>query len=179
MDTVTRNQQGIKPIEPYLARIEAIQNKEDLQEYLTAMQLYGGGGFFTFGVRADAKNSNQNAAYIYPAGLGLPDRDYYVADDADSKEKRELYKQHITRMLQYLDHSEQQASENAEIILAFETSLAEPQMDKVERRDARLTYNPMTVYELQNRVQAIDWKAYFIAIGVGQVDTMIVSQPDI
>lgn len=178
MDTVTRNQQGIKPVEPYLARIEAIQNKEDLQEYLTAMQLYGGGGFFSFGVRADAKNSNQNAAYIYPGGLGLPDRDYYVADDADSKEKRELYKQHITRMLQYLGDSEQQASENAETILAFETSLAEPQMDKVERRDARLTYNPMTVDELQNRVQAIDWKEYFTVIGAEKVDTVIVSQPE-
>ena len=81
MDTVARNEQGITPIEPYLAKIEAIEDKEDLQEYLTEMQLYGGGGFFSFGVRADAKDSNMNAAYLYPGGLGLPDREYYVADD--------------------------------------------------------------------------------------------------
>lgn len=177
MDTVNRNEQGIEPLKPYLARIEAIQTKEDLQDYLTEMQLFGGGGFFSFGVRADAKNSIQNAAYLYPGPLGLPDRDYYVAEDSDSKEKRELYKQHITRMLQFLGDTEGEASESAQKILAFETKLAEPQMDKVERRDARKSYNPMKVEELQNQVSAIDWKSYFDAVGAGKVDTIIVSQP--
>jgi len=97
MDTVARNEKGVEPVKPYLAKVDAIENKEDLQEFLTEMQQYGGAGFFSFGVRADAKNSNMNAAYLYPAGLGLPDRDYYVADDSDSKEKREKYKEHITR----------------------------------------------------------------------------------
>lgn len=177
MDTVTRNQQGINPVKPYLAKIEAIENKEDLQEYLTDMQMYGGGGFFSFGVRADAKSSNENAAYLYPGGLGLPDRDYYVADDSDSQEKRELYKQHITGMLQFLGDSEEEAAQSAERILAFETSMAEPRLDKVQRRDARLSYNPMSVEELQNKVSAIDWTAYFEEIGAEGVDTIIVTQP--
>ena len=119
-----------------------------------------------------------NAAYLYPSGLGLPDRDYYVADDADSKEKREKYKQHITRMLQYIDYSEEEAADAAERILAFETSLAEPRLDKVERRDARKTYNPKTVAELQNMVPAFDWNTYFEEIGAKNLDTIIVSQPD-
>lgn len=177
MDTVTRNEQGIDPIKPYLEKIEAIQNKEDLQQYLTEMQLYGGGGFFSFGVRADAKDSNMNAAYLYPGGLGLPDRDYYVAEDSDSKEKRELYKEHISRMLQFLGDSEEEASKSAETILAFETRMAAPRLDKVERRDARKSYNPRSVEELQDSVSAIDWKGYFDAIGADDVDTIIVSQP--
>ena len=177
MDTVTRNKQGIDPVKPYLEKIEAIQNKEDLQEYLTEMQMYGGGGFFSFGVRADAKSSNENAAYLYPGGLGLPDRDYYVADDSDSQEKRELYKQHITKMLQFLGDSEEEAKESAETILAFETAMAEPRLDKVQRRDARLSYNPMSVEELQNKVSAIDWSTYFKEIGAEGVDTIIVTQP--
>ena len=131
IDTVTRNEKGIQPLQPYLEKIAAIKNKEDLQNYLTEMQQYGGAGFFSFTVRADAKDSNSNAAYLYPAGLGLPDRDYYVGEDSDSKDIREKYKAHITRMLQYLGDSKEEAAKQAETILAFETSLAQPQLDKV------------------------------------------------
>lgn len=178
MDTLTRNQQGIEPVKPYLAKIDSIQTKEDLQNFLVDMSEYGSAGFFAFGVQADRKNSNMNAAYIYPSGLGLPDRDYYVADDSDSKEKREKYRQYIAEMLQYLDYSEEEAKKAAENILAFETSLAKPQLDKVERRDARKTYNPMTVADLQKTVPAMQWNAYFEGIGAKELDTIIVSQPE-
>ena len=177
MDTVARNQKGVEPLKPYLEKIEAIQNKEDLQKYLTEMQQYGGAGFFGFTVRSDAKDSNANAAYLYPSGLGLPDRDYYVGEDGDSRDIREKYKTHITRMLQYLGDTQEEAAKNAETILAFETSLARPQLDKVERRDARKTYNPMSVEQLQNEVKAINWKNFFSEIGATDVDTVIVSQP--
>lgn len=177
MDTLRRNEKGIQPLQPYLAKIGAITNKADLQAYLTEMQQYGGAGFFGFTVRADAKDSNTNAAYIYPSRLGLPDRDYYVGEDSDSKEKREKYKSHITRMLQFLGDSPQDAAKSAAQILAFEIGLAEPQLDKVERRDARKSYNPMPVSELQNQVNAIDWKTYFDKIGAPNLDTIIVAQP--
>jgi predicted metalloendopeptidase len=177
MDTVSRNENGVKPLQPYLDKIEAIKSKEDLQNFLTEIQQFGGAGFFNFNVRADAKDSNANAAYLYPAGLGLPDRDYYVVKDSDSKEIREKYKAHITRMLQYLGDSKEEAAKKAATILKFETSLAQPQLDKVERRDARITYNPMSVSQLQEQVKAIDWKKYFKAIGASEIDTIIVSQP--
>lgn len=177
MDTVARNEKGVQPLQPYLGKIEAIENKEDLQQYLTEMQEYGGAGFFSFTVRSDAKDSNANAAYLYPAGLGLPDRDYYVAEDSDSKDIRNKYKAHITRMLQYLGDSPEEASKDAETILAFETSLAQPQLDKVERRDARIQYNPMSVSDLQNQVGAINWDNFFSEIGAADVDTVIVAQP--
>ncbi len=177
MDTVARNQKGIEPLRPYLAKIDSIQNKEDLQRYLTEMQQYGGAGFFGFTVRADAKNSNANAAYIFPSGLGLPDRDFYVAEDANSKTIIDQYETHITRMLQYLGDSQEQAAQKAKTIIAFETSLARPQLDRVERRDARLSYNPMSVSQLQNQVKAIDWEKYLNEIGAADVDTIIVSQP--
>ncbi|MUP45312.1 M13 family peptidase [Gramella sp. BOM4] len=177
MDTLTRNEQGIEPVKPYLEKIDAIQNKEDLQAFLVEMSKFGSAGFFSFGVQPDRKDSNMNAAYIYPSGLGLPDRDYYVADDADSKDKREKYKAYIAEMLQYLNYSEEEAKAEAETILAFETSLAEPQLDKVERRDARKTYNPMTVAELQKTVPGMKWNNYFEGIGAKDLDTIIVSQP--
>ena len=177
MDTVARNEQGVEPVKPYLAKIDSIQNKEDLQKFLVEMSEYGSAGFFNFGVGADSKNSDMNAAYLSPSGLGLPERDYYLQDDSDSKEKREKYKEYITDMLQYIDYSEEEAKEAAKTILAFETKLAKPQLDKVERRDARNTYNPMTVAELQKITPAIKWNEYFEGIGAKKMDTVIVSQP--
>ena len=177
MDTVTRNKQGVEPVKPYLAKIDAIETKEDLQNFLVEMSEYGSAGFFSFGVGADSKNSDMNAAYLNPSGLGLPERDYYLTQDSDSKDKREKYKAYITDMLQYIDYSEEEASKAAETILEFETKLAEPRLDKVERRDARKTYNPMTVAELQKTVPAMKWKEYFDGIGAKQLDTVIVSQP--
>ena len=178
MDTVTRNEQGVEPVKPYLAKIDEIQSKEDLQDFLVEMSDYGSAGFFSFRVSADSKNSDMNAAYLSPSGLGLPDRDYYLLEDSDSKKKREQYKEYITDMLQYIDYSEEDAADAAKSILAFETKLAEPRLDKVERRDARKTYNPMTVAELQKITPAMQWNSYFEGIGAKDLDTIIVSQPE-
>ena len=177
MDTVTRNEQGVEPVKPYLAKIDEIQSKEDLQAFLVEMSEYGSAGFFSFGVGADSKNSDMNAAYLNPSGLGLPERDYYLLDDSDSKDTRKKYKEYITNMLQYIDYTEEDAKKASETILAFETKLAEPRLDKVERRDARNTYNPMTVAELQKITPAMQWNSYFEGIGAKDLDTIIVSQP--
>ncbi|MFV9483321.1 M13 family metallopeptidase [Christiangramia sp. ASW11-125] len=177
MDTVARNEQGIEPVQPYLAKIDSIQNKEDLQNFLVEMSEYGSAGFFSFGVGADSKNSDMNAAYLNPSGLGLPERDYYLQNDSDSKETRTKYKAYVADMLQYLEYSEEESKNAAETILKFETRLAEPKLDKVERRDARNTYNPMSVAELQKMTPAMNWKVYFDGIGAKDLDTIIVSQP--
>ena len=176
MDSVSRNEQGIKPLEPYLEKIDAINDINDLQSFLIEMEPAGGAGFFGFGVGADRKNSNINAGYLGTGRLGLPDRDYYVKDDEDSKEKRQKYVDHITRMFQYLGDSEEVANNQAKQILAFETRLAEPRMDKVDRRDARKRYNPRSIDDLQKMVPAINWENYFKGIGVKAIDTVVVSE---
>ena len=176
MDTISRNDQGISPILPYLEKVEAIENISDLQSYLIEMEPLGGGGFFGFGVGSDPKDSNRNVGYLGAGGLGLPDRDYYLKDDEDSKNKRDLYIKHITRMLQYLGDDEVSANNQAKQILAFETRLAEPKMDKVERRDARKRYNPTSINDLQKMVPTINWKKYFEGIGVKQIDTVIIGE---
>ncbi|MCH4553923.1 M13 family metallopeptidase [Aestuariibaculum lutulentum] len=176
IDTVSRNKMGINPIKKDLKKIDAIQNIEDLQNFLIEMEPTGGIGFFGFHVGTNPKNSNINSAFLGSGRLGLPDRDYYVKDDTDSKEKRELYVAHVTKMLQYLGDTETEANDQAKRILAFETRLAEPKMDKVERRDARKRYNPKSISELQNMVPAIKWNTYFKGIGVKSIDTIIVGE---
>src|SRR5690606_30644594 len=110
------------------------------------------------------------------SGLGLPDKDYYLNDDADSKEKREKYVAHITRMLQFLGDTEEAAAAQADRILAFETKLAQHRMDRAERRDARKRNNPRSVEQLQAMVPQINWIKYFEGIGAKEVDTIIITE---
>ena len=176
MDTVSRNKQGVDPLKPYLAKINAIKDINDLQTFLIEMEPTGGAGFFGFGVSSHPKHSNINAGFLGSGQLGLS-RDYYVDQDDDTKEKREKYKQHIVRMLQYIGDSEEEAKVNAETVLAFETRMAEPRMTKEDRRDARKRYNPKSMSDLSKLVPEINWNNYFKGIGVKQLDTVIVSDP--
>ncbi|QYJ69155.1 M13 family metallopeptidase [Flavobacterium litorale] len=177
MDTVARNQKGIEPLEPYLVKIDRVRNLSDLQKLITEMEVVGGIGFFNSGVGADAKDSNRNAVYIMPGSLGLPDRDYYVSDDKDSQEKRDKYIMHVAHMLRYVGYNKTTAEKAAKSILEFETAMATPRLDRVERRDSRKTYNPMSVAQLQELMPVINWNSYLSGIGITKVDTVIVSQP--
>jgi len=176
VDTVARDQAGVKPLLPYLEKIDAIQNLEDLQTFIIENQARGNSEFFGFGVGSDPKDSNRNVAYLGASGLGLPDRDYYLNDDADSKDKREKYVAHVTRMLQFLGDTEEEAAAQAQTVLAFETKLAEPRMDKVDRRDARKRYNPRSISQLEGMVPQINWNAYLEGIGAKGVDTLILGE---
>jgi predicted metalloendopeptidase len=178
MDTVARNKNGINPIKPFLAKIDAIKNIQDLQKYLIEMESFGGGGFFGFRVGPDLKNSNLNVGNLGSGALGLPNRDYYVDQDADTKDKREKYVSHIAKMFQYVDNKDKNASAKATEILAFETSLAVPRMTKEERRDARKRYNPTSISDLSKLTPSINWSAYFAGIGVKNMDTVNVSEPN-
>ena len=178
MDTVARDKQGIKPLLPYLARIDAVKNITDLQKLMMQEEAKGGGvGFFGVGIGADDKNSNRNVVTLGVGSLGLPDRDYYLSDDADSKEKREKYLLHIARMLEFLGENPEQAMKNAAKVLALEIQMSRPRLDRVERRDARKQYNPTSISDLQKMIPIFKWKNYFEGVGFKALDTVIVSQP--
>lgn len=177
MDTVGRNKNGIKPLQPYLKKIDAIKNVTDLQNFFIEMQPQGGIGFFGVYVGADAKNSNKNSVNLSPGGLGLSDKDYYNADDKDSKEKREKYEVHVARMMQFIGESPAKAKESAKQILALEVELSAPRLDRVERRDRRKQYNPTAVADLKKNTPSIQWDKYFEGIGMTKLDTVNVAQP--
>lgn len=178
MDTVARNKQGIAPLTPYLAKINAVKNVKDLQKLMMETEAQGGGvGFFGIGIGADEKNSTRNVVSVGPGSLGLPDRDYYVSEDKDSKEKREKYVVHVAKMLQFLNETPEQAKTNAEKILALEIQMSKPRLDRVERRDSKKQYNPTAIADLQKMLPSIDWNTYIKGIGITKIDTIIVSQP--
>lgn len=177
MDTVARNKKGYAPLQSKLAKIDAIKNANDLQKLMTDEEAYGGVGFFGFSIGADEKNSNRYVVEIAGGRLGLPDRDYYVSDEKDSKEKREKYRLHVAKMLQMIGENPTTAQSNADKILALETALATASLTRVERRDSRNTYNPKSIADLQKLVPSINWQSYFAGNGIAKLDSVIVSQP--
>ena len=178
MDTVARNKAGISPLKPYLAKINAVKNVQDLQNLMIQAEAAGGGvGFFGINIGADEKDSNKNSVSISPGGLGLPDRDYYVSDDKDSKEKRAKYELHVAKMLQFLGDTPAVAKENATKVLALEIAMSTPRLNRVERRDSKLQYNPMNIAELQTKMPVVNWNSYLKGIGISNVNNVIVTQP--
>ena len=131
--------------------------------------------FFGLTAFADLNDSSINAAYISQGNLGLPDRDYYVLKDDKSKERRQQYLDHITRMMQYLDYNEAEAKAAANLILTVETKLAEPQLDKTQSRNISNFNNPRTIAELSKMTPAIDWNKFIKDMGVTkELDTVYV-----
>ena len=137
LDTVARDARGIEPLQPILDKIAAVSSVEDFQKLMTQEAVTVSQPFFGFAAFSNPSNSAINSGYVIPGGLGLPDRDYYTNSDEASKTIRGQYTDHITRMLQFLGDSEEEARAQAETILAFETRLAEPRLDKVARRDIK------------------------------------------
>ncbi len=178
MDSLLAEKAGIQPLKPHFDQIAAIEDANGLQKYLSKQQVYGGGAFFGFAIIPDLKNSKVMASYLFQGGLGLPDRDYYTKEDSKSKEIREKYVKHVSRMLQLIGDDEATAADQADRIMAMETRLAEASMTNVEQRNIPALYNKMSLTELSEIAPSVDWKEYLTDMGVNDVDTLIVAQPE-
>lgn len=176
LDTVARNKAGITPLKPALDAIAGIKNIEDMQTIFATMPIEVSAPFMGLSVFPNLSDSSMNAPYLTSGGLGLPDRDFYLEQDAKSKEIREKYVDHITRMLQFLGDDEAKARKDAETILALETKLAAPRLDKVQSRDMRNFNNPRSIAELSELMPVINWNKMFTDLGTKKFETIIVTE---
>lgn len=177
MDTDARDKAGYQPLQPYLAQIEAIQSVDEIPLLLANLSAKGLRGFYGFGVGPDAQNTDMNVAQMGPGALGMQ-REYYVdLDDADNVEKLAAYEKHVARMFTLTGTDSSKAAQDAQTVVAIETKMAQPRLDKVARRNPQLSYNPMSMEEFKSLVPAINWDAYFDQLEVKEFDTIIVSQP--
>lgn len=177
MDTAHIDELGIQPMEPYLEKVEGVVDLASLQNYLIETEPYGGGGFVDFDVSPDLKNSNIYAAYLSPARLGLPDREYYLKTDAESQKIQEQYKEHLMRMFGFLNVEGDEAAKVADQIYDLEKRLAKSMLTKEERRNTPLLYNKRSIDDLSKHMPSFDWAKYFEGIGAGGLDTVILTQP--
>ena len=174
MDQDAVNAAGLGPLDTELQAIAAISDKSELIGHLAHMQRMGIANPLAVFVNQDKKDSTRYAAYIYQAGLGMPDRSYYLEDQF--KDKREKYAAYVTALntLAGLD----QPAARARAILAMETALAEAQWERVKNRDPVATYNPYSFGQAQEAFPGMDWAPYARITGFGDEEKFIVYQPE-
>jgi endothelin-converting enzyme/putative endopeptidase len=179
MNTAAIDALGAKPIQPELARIDALKARPELIAAITDLHHAYPGSFF-FGSRTgqDAVDSSLIIVELGAGGLGLPDRDYYLKTDEKSVKLREQYVAYIQKLLVLSGESETQAKADADATLRIETALAKASLTRVERRNPHNTYHIMTIDELGKLAPALDWPHYFAVQGAPGVAKLNVSQPE-
>ncbi|HEY6065327.1 MAG TPA: M13 family metallopeptidase, partial [Thermoanaerobaculia bacterium] len=178
MDEAAIEAQGLGPIQPELARIDAIANLAGLRAEISRLQSQGVNAVFAFGSEEDRKDSSRVIAAAIQAGLGLPDRDYYVKKDAKSVEVRRKYVAHVAKMLELAGTAPAKAAADAKAILAVETRLAEASQNNVDVRDPDKTHHPMTLDAFSRATPNLQWASFFREQQVPTEVSVNVWQPD-
>lgn len=178
MDVAKRNEKGDAPLAELFALVDAAKNTSELSHVIGMMHRNGIDAWWSPQSEADAKQSDTVAFYLNQAGLGLPDRDYYLKDDAKSKEIREKYLPYMKNLLTGSAGALSGEGPQDAAIMDLETKLASASMTRVELRDVERQYNKFSQDELAKLAPAVDWPAYFAAIGIAAPEDVIVCQPD-
>src|SRR5260221_234315 len=178
MDEAAVEKAGIAPLKAEFARIAAIDSPAELSAALAHLQLIGVDAAFGMGQMQDYADSTQVIAVVGQGGLGLPDRDYYLKDDAKFAAIRKGYEEHIARMFVLLGDSASAAAEEAHAVMALETRLATVSMPTENQRDPHAIYNVRDLAALAQQAPAINWPRYLAVSGVPQVTSLNVAMPD-
>jgi putative endopeptidase len=176
MDEARLESLGVAPLKNELAAIDALSSKRDIATLVMHFNRTGAAAPLDLGVDLDPKDSTRYAVTLTQSGLGLPDRDYYLKDDAKIAEIRAKYLVHVETMLGL--SGDRSAHRNAAAIVQLETALAKLQWTRVENRDPEKTYNKTPIADLNRLLPGFDWAKYLTQGGIaGKVDYVIVRQP--
>ncbi len=176
MDEAKIEAEGIKPLEPEFARIDKISNQKSLQDEIGHLHSIGINAVFSSGATQDFKNSAEVTEGVIQGGLGLPDRDYYIA--ADKAKVRDEYVKHVAKMFELLGNDPAKAAAAAQTIMALETKLAEASLTRVELRDPEKLYHRMTMVQMKDVTPGFDWPNYFQNTGLKKKTDVNVATPN-
>ncbi|WP_187335610.1 M13 family metallopeptidase [Novosphingopyxis iocasae] len=174
LDTDTVEAKGLAPIQPWLSQIDGLQNKEDYALLLVDAAKNGVRGPVASYVGQDDKNPDTYIFNMYQAGLGLPDRDYYLGDSERFQDIRTKYIAHLTKMFELA--GEDNAAARAQAVFDLEKNIAEVHWNKEDSSDATKTYNKMSVADLQAMAPGLDLAAMLQKTSP-KIQELIVAQP--
>jgi len=174
MDRKGRDAKGIAPIQPELKAIDAIASYDDLAAYFGKANRAGLSIPFSVSVMSDFKDPTKHTLITWQGGLGLPEREYYLATDAKMTDIRQKYVAHIEKMFQLTNMPN--AAESAAKIMALETALAGQQMRKEDTRDIVKLYNAYAVKDLKTLMPDFNWTAMLKNAGVDKEKKLVVTQ---
>jgi endothelin-converting enzyme/putative endopeptidase len=178
IDEKAADTKGITPLKPELERIAAVKDKGALIDEIAHIHLIGPNPLFNFYSSSDLHNADNVIAYIDQGGLSLPDRDYYVKDDADKVEMRKHLTDYATELFKLTGQTPQQAAGSADAVLMVETLLAADSMDRTKRRDPKNRDHKMTREEAAALAPNFYLNRYFDDVGAPKFTDMNVTNPD-
>ncbi len=177
VDSANIEKLGYEPIKEDLNRIASIKTASDVQAELVKLHTqYVTPLFFPYAGQ-DSKKSDTILINLNQGGLGLPDRDYYLSNDPRSKEIRKDYLEHLKSTFTLIAYTPELAENAAQQIIKLETRLASATQTRLEQRDPYLTYNKVTLAEMQKLAPGLDWKAYFTGLGIEVPVDFVIDNP--
>ena len=177
MDEGAVERDGLGALAAEWSHVDAVSDRDGLVAELARL---GGDGVavpFAFTSGQDLKDATQVIAWVYQAGLGLPDRDYYLSADERHARIRALYAAHVERMLALAGVPASDAAAQAADVVALETELARSHWTRVEMRDPRRTYNRVDRAGLERLAPQLPWGRWLAGVGAPGVDAIAVSTP--
>ncbi|MGN6213749.1 M13 family metallopeptidase [Parafilimonas sp.] len=178
MDSAAIEKAGYAPIKSELERLNGLSAQEQVLNEIATLRTKGVGGLlYGFSVGQDDKNVNEYIPELRQGGTSLPDRDYYLKDDARSRNIRNEYVKYITDMFKLVGDDEATARQKAQYILNLETALAKAQLSRVEMRDPIKTYNKFSVDDFSKLTPGLDWKNLFGSMKVSNADSLLCNNP--
>jgi putative endopeptidase len=178
MDEKTVDAKGLGSVKVELDRVAAVNDIPTLIDAVARVHLMGPSPLFNFYSNSDLHNANQVIAYIDQGGLSLPDRDYYIKDDARMTEMRKHLVEYVTQVFILVGQSPQQAAESAQTVLRIETALAKASMDRTVRRDPKTRDHKMTKDAAVALAPTFYLNRYFAATGTPSFSELNVSNPE-
>ena len=178
MDSAAIDKLGYTPIKADLERIKGIQDVNGvLHEVATLRSTGTAAPMFGFFVGQDRKNVEVMIPQLSQGGTTLPDRDYYLKNDARSARIQDAYKTYITKLFTLTGTDAATAKKNADTIFEMEKKMAAAQMARVEMRDPHKTYNKFAVADFSKTTPNMDWKQLMTKMKVTGEDTILVNNP--
>ncbi len=178
MDMERRNTLGLKPLDDMRAQIWKAKDQAALEKVIARLHRIGVDVLFGAGIDQDAKHSDRYALHLHQGGLGMPDRDYYLKDDAESVRVRNAYVHYVEGMFRLMGRDKDQAAADTLCLINIETALAKASMKKEDAREAEKTYHPHTIAKLKKLAPKFDWDGYLKNSSATHVVDVIVMQPE-
>jgi endothelin-converting enzyme/putative endopeptidase len=171
MDEAGIAAKGTAPLKPHLDRIAAAKDKGDLVDLFATVEYPSP---IDLAIFPDLSDPTRYGVYAGQAGLGMPNRDYYLLEGAKYDAYRTAYKAYITRIQQLAGIAD--AAAKADRIFALETAIAKVHWKPEDSRDIAKIYNPMDLAKLQAFAPQLDWKRGLEKGGLGNVSTVVVTE---
>jgi putative endopeptidase len=185
MDEAGIEAKGLAPLRPHLDAIAAIHDKTELARALgeslrADVDPLNNTNFHTanlFGlwVAPGFEDSDHYTAYLLQGGLQLPDREYYLSNNAHMRDLRTKYQAHIAAMLKLAGFDDTEA--RAANVIALEHAIAEKHIPLEENEDIHKANNTWQQSDFTAKAPGLDWTEYLRAAGLDKQQSFIVWQP--